>query len=86
MSQYLVELYQPRLGPVELAEGAERAREAALELTAEGTAVRYLRTVFVPEDEVCFYLYEAESAEAVGRACRRAGLPVERVLEAVSTE
>jgi len=86
MAEYLVELYQPRLGADAISDAVERVREAARTLTAEGTPVRYVRTVFVPQDEVCFYVYEAESAEAAGEASRRAGLTIERVLEAVSAE
>jgi hypothetical protein len=86
MTQYLVELYLPRLRADGLAEGAARARAAARAMTAEGRPVRFVRTVFVPEDEVCFYVYEAESADAAGEASRRAELPFERVLEAVSAE
>jgi hypothetical protein len=54
-------------------------------LCLEGTPVRYLRSIFVPEDEICFLLYEAGSADAVREAALRARLPVERVA-AVITE
>jgi hypothetical protein len=46
--------------------------------------VRFLRSVFVPEDESCFYLYEAASADDVREAARRAELPVDHVVEAIS--
>ena len=39
--------------------------------------------IFVPEDETCFVLLQAHSAEAAGEAARRAGLRFERVAEAV---
>lgn len=38
--------------------------------------MRFLRSVFVPEDGTCFCLYEAPSAEDVHEAVRRAALPV----------
>ena len=47
----------------------------------EGIPVRLVRSVFVPEDEACFYLYEATSAEAVREAARRAALPFARFAE-----
>lgn len=84
MAEYLVELYLPRSRGDDLAAAAPRARAAAEQLTRQGTVVRYLRTIFVPEDETCFYLFEAESAEAVGNAARRASISFERVLEVVS--
>ena len=49
-----------------------------------GTPVRYLRSLFVPDDETCFLLYEAASAEAVRETVRRAGLAFERITEAVT--
>jgi hypothetical protein len=45
--------------------------------------VRFLRSIFVPEDETCFYLYEAVSVDAVREAARRATVHVERVTETV---
>jgi hypothetical protein len=40
----------------------------------EGTPVRFLRSIFVPEDDTCFLLYEAPSARSVRQAAGRAGL------------
>jgi hypothetical protein len=57
---------------------------AADQLTREGDRVQLLRSVFVPEDETCFFLFEAESREAVAEAARRCGLRFERLVEAVS--
>jgi hypothetical protein len=53
-------------------------------LAGEGTPIRYLRSIFVPDDETCFYLYEAASRDAVREAARRAQLPSDRVFEAIS--
>jgi hypothetical protein len=83
MTKYLAELYLPRSGSDGLHDAARRARTAAKELTAEGTAVRYLRSIFVPQDETYFLLYEAESADAVAEASARAGIAVERIVDAV---
>jgi Protein of unknown function (DUF4242) len=83
MAEYLLELYVSRGDSCAVASGAERARAAAEELTEEGTPVRYMRAIFVPEDETCFFLYEAGSVEAVREAARRAGLGSERVTEAL---
>lgn len=86
MPEYLVELYVPRGAQARIADGATRARDAAEQLTREGTPVRYLRSLFVPEDETCFYLYEASSAEVVRDALRRAQLDFERVAEALEDQ
>ena len=84
MAQYLVELYVSREERAAVDLGVRRARVAAAELTREGTPVRHVRSIFVPEDETCFFLYEAESADAVREAARRAGLVFERIAEAVA--
>jgi len=42
-----------------------------------------VRSIFVPEDETCIYLYEAASQDAVEEAARRAGLPIDTVAEAI---
>ena len=83
MARYLAELYLSKTGSDGLREAAARARSAADELSREGMPVRYVRAIFVGEDETCFHLYEAATAESVVEATRRAGIPVDRVVEAV---
>jgi len=84
VAEYLVETYVSRTGAESVPVCAERARRAARQLMRQGTAVRYLRTVFVPEDETCFYLYEAASEEVVREAAHRAELRIERIVEAIT--
>jgi hypothetical protein len=83
MAEYLVELYVSREDSAAVESSARRAGVAAEELTAKGVPVRYVRAIFVPEDETCFFLYEAASVEAVRRAARRAGLKSERITKAL---
>jgi hypothetical protein len=45
----------------------------------EGEQVRFLRSVFVPENDTCFFLYEGTSAQSVRAAATRAQLGVVRV-------
>ena len=80
MKSYLVELYQPAgsgNGPA----GVQRAREAAAQLTHEGTQVRYVRSIFIPDDETCFHLFEGILVEVIGKASRRAALDYDRIVE-----
>jgi hypothetical protein len=49
----------------------------------DGLQVRYLRSIFVPEDEICFLLFEAASPELVGEAGRRAALDDYRIVRAI---
>lgn len=55
-------------------------------MQAEGVPVRFLRSVFVPEDDICFLLYEAPSADAVRIAVRRADLTAVRQLQAIEAD
>jgi hypothetical protein len=84
--RYLFELYLSRAGSDGADGAAERARSAAEAMAREGLPVRWLRTIFVPEDETCFYLFEAGSAEVVRAAGERAEIAFDRVLEASETE
>jgi hypothetical protein len=85
MPEFMLELYAPRGDFAAVRGVAERARAAAEELTRAGTRVRYVRSIFVPDDETCFLLYEADASGAVHRAAARAGLLFERMAEAVTT-
>jgi hypothetical protein len=85
VAEFLVEQYVPRHDARAVERRGERARRVAEELTRDGTWVRYLRSIFVPEDETCFYLFEAVSADVVRDAALRAGLAFERVTESVRT-
>jgi hypothetical protein len=85
MQSYLAEAYVARSRAAELRAHERRARAATRELTRNGTPIRFVRSVFVPADEICFYVFEAASAEVVGAACERAALPFQRVVEAVDS-
>jgi Protein of unknown function (DUF4242) len=44
--------------------------------------VRFVRSMFIPDDEMCFLVFEAESAAAVARLAEQALLPIDRVVRA----
>jgi hypothetical protein len=83
MQTYMVEAYMPRSHAQEAGAAGRRARAAAEKLSREGTPVRYVRTTFLPDDETCFHLFEAVSADAVEELTRRADLGRARVVPAV---
>jgi hypothetical protein len=85
MAQFLVELYVSRVdSDAAVHRDAARARLGAEAVTREGKPVRYLHSIFVPEEETCFFLFEAESAEDVEEAARRASIPVDRAPVAIA--
>jgi hypothetical protein len=81
--EFLVEMYVSRADSAAVGRSAKCARRAAEDLARTGRRVRYVRSIFVPEDETCLHLYAADSAEDVCQAARRAALPFERVLETI---
>lgn len=81
MTGFLVEAYAPATS--DLVDLEARARRAAAQLAEAGTEVRYVRAIFVPDDETCFHLFEASSPDAVHAASERAGLSAQRIVEAV---
>jgi hypothetical protein len=82
---YFVETYLARSQAGERAARERRARSAAEQLTRETTRVRFDHSIHVPEDEICFYVFDALSARDAANAAQRAGLDPIRVVEAVSS-
>lgn len=83
MPSFLVETYLPRRQAGERAARDRRARSAAEELTQERASVRFDRSIHVPEDETCFFVFDAPSGGDAALAARCAGLDPIRVVEAV---
>jgi hypothetical protein len=50
-------------------------------VSAQGTPVRCLRSIFIPVDESYFHLFEGPSAEAIEEVGRQAALEHERIVE-----
>lgn len=82
MSGYLVEVYQSRSPANAASPSPADVAHAADQLTHEGKPVRLLQSLFVPEDETCFFLFDAQSSEAVVEAASRSGLRFERLVRA----
>jgi hypothetical protein len=83
MPTYLVEAYSPRLSEQTCAQLERNAREAVRKLAAEGRQIAYLSSIFIREDETCFHLFEAESADDVEAVSARAALSLTRIVETV---
>lgn len=84
MTTFLVEAYAPAATRVADIEG--RARAAADAMAEEGIAVRYMRTILVPDDETIYHLFEGPSQKVVAEVSRRASLQITRIVEALVGE
>jgi hypothetical protein len=47
--------------------------------------VRYLRAILVPEDETCYLLFDADSADSVRAVVTQAAVPFERISAAIES-
>ena len=83
MPSYLVETYLARGNAAGRVACEQRARSAAEALTREGTRVHFDRAIHVPEDEICFFVFDAPSSLEAALLAERAGLDPFRVVEAV---
>jgi hypothetical protein len=82
---YLVETYLARSRTDERSAREQRAIAAAEQLTRERTCVRFERSIHVPEDEICFFVFDAPSSRDAVSAAQRAGLDPFRVVEVISS-
>jgi hypothetical protein len=82
---YLIETFLARGAAGEREARERRARSAAEELTREGTGVGFERLIHVPEDEICFFVFDAPSSGDVVVVAQRAELEPLRVVEAISS-
>jgi hypothetical protein len=81
MPSYLVEMYLAGGHERHLASCRRRARSAAAELSQ----VSFDRSIHVPEDEICFFVFDAPSSAEVALVAQRAELEPLRIVEAVSS-
>lgn len=86
MPSYLVETYLARGDAGERAAGERRARSAVEDLTQKRTRVRFEQSIYVPEDEICFFVFDAPSGPEAALVAQLAGLDPIRVVETVSSE
>ena len=82
---YLVETYLARGQAGERTARERRARSVAEQLTRDGSPVRFERSIHIPDDEICFFVFDAPSSRDAALAAQRAGLDPVRVVEAVSS-
>jgi|GraSoiStandDraft_17_1057272.scaffolds.fasta_scaffold632936_2 hypothetical protein len=84
MPKYMVERHLPGFKAEQLPSAAGAAKRATEDMTREGMPVRYLGSTFVPGEERCLCMFEGPSVDVVRLANERAGLPLERIVEAAN--
>jgi hypothetical protein len=86
MPSYLVETFLARGAAGERQAREARASSAAEDLARDGMPVRFGGSIHIPNDEICFFTFEAPSAREVVLVAHRAGLEPLRVVESVSSQ
>jgi hypothetical protein len=85
VKQFFVEVFTTRAKAEKLADAARRATSAAQRLSSADRQVQFVRATYIPEDEICFFVFDAPSGHDAALAATRAGLEPIRVVEAVSS-
>ena len=85
MPTFIVETFLSRGAAAERLAQERRAKSAAARLTRAGTRVSFSGSIHVPDDEICFFRFEAASGRDAAQAAQEAGLEPIRVVEAVSS-
>lgn len=83
MAVYMVERELPGISMEQLAAAQKAAIETGEQFMREGKNVRYIRTTFVPGEDCCMCLFEADSAELVKEVNETAQIPFNRIVEAL---
>ena len=82
---FVVERYLPGLLRSDLLRRLSRLERSELQKDSE-PVVRYLGSTIVLGDESCFCEFEGPSEAAVAEANRKAGLPFDRIVRAITVK
>jgi hypothetical protein len=82
MSVYMVERNLKGISMEGLAEAQKAAIRTAETMSGRGTAIRYIRSTFAPEDGRCMCLFDAATEADVKALNDTAGIPYHRVVPA----
>jgi hypothetical protein len=83
MAVYMVERTLPGITIEQLARVQGVAITTGERFRAAGKRVRYIRSTFVPEEARCLCLFEASDPASVRELNETAGIPFDRIVEAL---
>jgi hypothetical protein len=86
MPNFVVERYRSSSDPDSLGAVADRLTASVRQVGPDGTSLRYVDTIFLPGDETCLHLFEAESEADVRAVTQLAGIDVDRIVQAEQIE
>jgi Nickel responsive protein SCO4226-like len=86
MNSYLVERYIPGLSETDVRAALERVQAVCAELSADGAAIRYVGSIFLPVEEACFCRFDSDRPETVAGANEQAELPYARITAGLAIE
>jgi hypothetical protein len=83
-TSHVAECFWPDVRADDVRELDHRIEAAVEQLSGHAEAVRYVTSILITEDEVVLCVFDGSSA-AVRQVAEQAGIPCERILEAVMT-
>jgi hypothetical protein len=82
-AMFVVDRALPGMTEAVLGEVHRLLHEAARRLSSRGVAVRYLRCIYMPEDDRCICVFEADDPAAVRSVNEIAQVPFHRISSAI---
>jgi hypothetical protein len=79
MPMFVVERELPGITPEALQSAGLRAKSCCAEMTDEGTAVRWVRSFFLPESSRTHCYFEGPDPQAIAEVNQRAKIPFVRI-------
>jgi hypothetical protein len=83
MPVYAADRSLPGITMDQLAGAQQAAIDTCGTFSREGRPIRYIRSMYVPGDDRCLCLFDAENADVVKAVNDEAGIPYTRIIEAM---
>ena len=83
MSVFMVERNLKGIAMADLAAAQKAAISKAVEMSKAGPVIRYIRSVFAPDEGCCMCLFDAETRDQVQRLNDELKLPYETIVPAL---